>query len=138
MQCRGPLEVKRAVILRQGVFSVRLFAHFHVRDGIAAFFEVSNLRDGIFRIVIKHSHWDHGGKAARDSASVEKVEAYLITPVIDEGVLVPGIHGRADSVALGAVGGVADNVVKATVRRERSDVELANGITEAVAAISRT
>jgi len=64
------------------VFSIRFFAHFHVRDGIAAFLEVRNLRDGIFWIVIKHSHGNHRGKATRDSARIEQVEADLIAMVV--------------------------------------------------------
>src|SRR5256886_1445320 len=37
---------------------------------------------------------------------------------------------------LGAVGGVADNVMKRPVRCKRADVELANGVTQAVAPIA--
>ena len=48
----------------------------------------------------------------------------------------PWIHRRTDRVALGAVGGVADNVMKRPVRCKRADVELANGVTQAVAPIA--
>ena len=47
MERGGPLQVERAVIFGECVFSVRLFAHFHIGDGIASFFEVSNFGDGI-------------------------------------------------------------------------------------------
>src|SRR5215469_1179321 len=134
---RGPLQVERTVVLGQGVLSIRLFAHFHVGDGIAAFLEIRNLGNCILGIVIDHGDGNHCRQPARDAAGIEKVKTHLVATVVDNGAFMPWIDGRTDRVGLGAIGCMAKDVVKAAIRRECSDVQLSNGVAEAIAAVSR-
>src|SRR5690242_21344658 len=119
------------------MFSIRLFPHFHVRNGIAALFEVSDLRNGIFGVVIDHGDRNHRRQATRNTAGIEKVKAYMIALVVDDRALMPRINRRTDRVGLGAIGGMANNVVKTAVRSERPDVQLSHGVAEAIAVITR-
>src|SRR5215472_4950880 len=108
-----PFEVERAVVFRKSVFSIGLFAHFHIRDGITAFFKVSDLGNGVFGIVVDHGHRNHRREPARDAAGIEKIEADVITPVVDDGAFMPWVDGGTDGVALRTIGRVRTTSWKA-------------------------
>ena len=67
--------------------------HLDVGDRIAALFDVSDLRGGVFGRAVHHSDGNHGGKTTRDAARVEKIETGLIAGVLVEiGRFVPRVH----------------------------------------------
>src|ERR1700678_3761401 len=108
MECSGPLYVQSGVIFGEHVLAVGLLAHFHVGDRIMTAFDVSNLGDGVLRIVVKKCDWDHGRQSARNTAREEQVEAYLsLARRTEIGSLVPRIDGGAVGGGLLLIGGVA-------------------------------
>ena len=68
MQRRRPLHVKRGIIFRKHVLTVRFFAHFHVGNWIAAFLQISHLRGRVVRRVVQQGHRNHGRQPARHAA----------------------------------------------------------------------
>src|ERR1700730_4732942 len=137
MQSRGELEVELGIIFRQTIFAIGLLAHLHVGNRITTFFDVGDFGGGVFRGVVKHGDGNHGGQAAGNAAGVEKIEANLVGTIIDDGRGVPGIDGRAERIGLRTIGGVMNDIVKVAVG-QRAGVELANGVTDAVAFVGRT
>src|ERR1700730_2223764 len=113
MECRRELEIEFGVIFGQAMLAVGLLAHLDVGNWIAAFFDVRDFSGGIFRVVVKHGDGNHGGQAAGNAAGEEKIEAYLVSAIVDNGSRMPRIDGGADSVGLRALGGVMDHVVEA-------------------------
>ena len=103
----GPLNVKRGVIFRHGVFSVGLFSHFDVADWIAALFDVVDLRGCVLGRAIKHGDGNHGGKIVGQSAREEEIESrvLIVAAVADICCGVPGIDGRG-GVSVGMYGGI--------------------------------
>jgi len=137
MQGGGELDIKFSVIFGQAMFTIGLLAHLHVGNRVAAFFDIGDFGGGVFGGVVKHGDGNHGWQAASNAAGIEKVEAYLVGAVVNYVCGVPGIDGRADGVGLRAVGSVMNDVVQAAVGQSAS-IDFANGVSEAVALVSRT
>src|ERR1700675_4594215 len=68
VKSRRPLQVKRSVLFRHGVLAIGFLAHFDVSDGIAALFDVSDLRGRILGRAVEHSDGDHCRPAISKSA----------------------------------------------------------------------
>ena len=77
MERSREVKIERCVIFGQHVLTVRFFSHLDVRDWIATFFEICNLRCGIFRSGVNQSNRNHGGQSAGVAAGVEEVESNL-------------------------------------------------------------
>ena len=85
VDCRGPLEVKRAVIFRHGVFAVGFLTHFDVTDRVTALLDVGDLGGGIVRRAVEHRHRNHGRQIVGHPAGEEHVEAAVL-------VAAAGVH----------------------------------------------
>ena len=72
MQCGGPLQVERRVIFRQHELPVGFLAHFHIRNGIAALFEVGQLGGAVFRRRVDHGNGNHRRQMIGDAAAEER------------------------------------------------------------------
>ena len=90
MDGSGPLQIRAPVIFGQHVLAIWLLAHLDIRNGIAAFQKVCNLRSGVFRCPIEHRDRNHGGEITRIAAGVEEIEPDLIALVI----IATGAHAR--------------------------------------------
>ena len=77
VQRRRPLQVERAVVLGHDLLAVRLFAEFHVADGVAARLDVPDLGRGVAGRAIEHRDGNHRGHAARQAALEDDVEPGL-------------------------------------------------------------
>src|SRR5438105_10429329 len=79
------------------MFAVGLFAHFDIADGIAAFFDVGNLRGGIFGSAVEHGDGNHRGQIVGDTAGEEEIEAgvLIVAAIADVFCRMPGIDGGA-------------------------------------------
>ena len=138
VQRSRPLQIKSSVVFRQRIFPVRFFAHFHVRNRIAALFEIHQLGHRILRSVIEHRNRNHRGKPPRDAARKEKIKAHLVRFIVNDCAFMPGVNGRTNRVGLRAIRSVADDVVKEPIGGSRPEVEFFDCEAEAVAAISRS
>ena len=75
---RGPLDVERAVVFWESVLSVGFFTHLDSGNGVAAFFDIGDLRGGIVGCAVEHGDGNHRGKVVGESAGEENVEAAVL------------------------------------------------------------
>ena len=137
VQGLGELDVHGGVIFGNHEVAVGFFAHFDVRDGIAALFKVSEFVGGVFRRAVNHGDGNHGGQAAGVTVGhEEKIEADLFAGVfIQITGLVPGIDGGAIGHGLVLIGSVADEIVELAVGGSGAEINFVDGVAEAVALV---
>src|SRR5246500_3553906 len=136
MQRSRKLNVERGIVFRVHEMAVGLFAHFDVRDWVAALFDVRDFVRGVFGDVVDHRDGNHGGQAARVTARVEEIEANLITDVLVQVArFVPRIDRGTVGHGLILIGSVADQVVKLAVSAGGAEIEFANGVAETIALV---
>ena len=130
------LHVERGVILRQHALAIGLFAHFDPRDGVLLLVEVGNLVGRVLWRGVEHGDGHHGGQAASDATGEEEVKADLVAAVVDKvGGAVPGVYRRGPGDGLLAAGQVLHNVSECAVGADCAEVELVDGVADAVALV---
>src|SRR5215469_11346236 len=116
--------------------TIGLLAHLYVGDRILAVLKVLNFRGRIFRRVVNQRNWNHCGQPACVAADIEQIESDLsATALVDVGWPMPGIDGRTECGRLPLISGMNDQVVELLLRTGGSQVQFANRVPKAVAAI---
>ena len=134
MNSSRELQVKRGVVFRLAILTVRLLAHLHIGNRVASLLEVGDFSGCVFRCAVKHGDGNHGGQVVGDAAGEEQVEARLVSRVdVEVGLRVPRVNGRTVGDRLVLVRGMLDQVYKAAVAVEAASVEFMDGVTSRVA-----
>ncbi len=74
----GELYVQRAVIFRQHVLSVGLFAHLDIGDWIMPLVQIGDFVRSVFGRGVEHGDRNHRRQTAGDAAIEEEIESHLI------------------------------------------------------------
>src|SRR3954464_9832823 len=133
------LKIESSVIFGEHVLTIGLLSHLNVGNWIPAFFQIGDLRNGVFGSGIDQGNRNHGRQSARVTAGVEEVESYLLAGGWTK------IRGSVPRVDRGTNGSrlilfrrMPNQVIEFTVRRRRSKKELADGIAHPVSFVRRS
>src|SRR5205085_1641654 len=105
-------------------------------DGTDAFFDVGNLRGGIFGSAVEHGDGNHRGQIVGDTAGEEEIEAgvLIVAAIADVFCRMPGIDGGA-SIGCRAFRGISWRRRESAASIDAAELDLLDGIADAVATV---